>query len=85
MPLSPLEHDLLVCLLREVGRTWTFARIHRRVWGNDHLGGRDDVQSVVKRLRRKLHALSSPYGIHAVRGVGLRLVDHRFSGPRRMT
>jgi hypothetical protein len=84
VPLSPLEHDLLVCLLADPGRTWTFERIHQRVWGNDHLGGRDDVQSVVKRLRRKLRELGSPYGIHAVRGVGLRLVDHRFGGPHAL-
>lgn len=82
VPLSPLEHDLLLCLLDEPGRTWTFERIHRRVWGNDHLGARDDVQSVVKRLRRKLRELGSPYGIRAVRGVGLRLVDHRATGPQ---
>jgi hypothetical protein len=84
VPLSPLEHDLLVCLLGAPGRTWTFERIHQRVWGNDHLGGRDDVQSVVKRLRRKLRELGSPFGIHAVRGVGLRLVDHRFGGPHAL-
>lgn len=77
VPLSPLEHDLLVCLLDPPVRTWTFMALHRSVWGNDHLGGRDDVQSVVKRLRRKLRALSSPLGISAVRGIGLRIVDHR--------
>jgi DNA-binding winged helix-turn-helix (wHTH) protein len=81
VPLSPLEHDLLVCLLADSGRTWTFEHIHRQVWGNDHLGGRDDVQSVVKRLRRKFRELGSPCGIHAVRGIGLRLVGHAFGGP----
>ena len=73
--LSPLEHDLLVCLLEEVGHTVTFGELHRRVWGNDHLGDHSDVQSVVKRLRRKLADLQSPVQIQAVRGVGLRLVD----------
>jgi Transcriptional regulatory protein, C terminal len=82
VPLSPLEHDLLVCLLADSARTWTFEHIHRQVWGNDHLGGRDDVQSVVKRLRRKLRELGSPCGIHAVRGIGLRLVDERLGGVR---
>jgi len=75
--LSPLEHDLLLCLLDPPLRTWTFEILHRTVWGNDHLAGRDDVQSVVKRLRRKLRDVSSPLGIRAVRGVGLRIVDHR--------
>ena len=73
--LSPLEHDLLLCLVREFGHTIPFADLHRQVWGNDHLGDRSDVQSVVKRLRRKLSDLGSPFQIHAVRGVGLRLVD----------
>ena len=75
--LSPLEHDLLRCLLGDLGRTLTFERLHRQVWGNDHLGGRSDLQSVVKRLRRKLRELGSPLQIHAVRGVGLRLTDLR--------
>ena len=75
--LSPLEHDLLSCLLGDLGRTLTFERLHRQVWGNDHLGGRSDLQSVVKRLRRKLRDLGSPLQIHAVRGVGLRLTDLR--------
>lgn len=79
--LSPLEHDLLLCLLDPPLRTWTFALLHRTVWGNDHLAGRDDVQSVVKRLRRKLREVASPLGIRAVRGVGLRVVDHREPAP----
>jgi hypothetical protein len=72
--LSPLEHDLLLCLLEEVGRTWSFERLQRRVWGNDHLGGRSHLQAVVKRLRRKLTKLRAPLQIDAVRGVGLRLL-----------
>jgi hypothetical protein len=72
--LSPLEHDLIVCLLEDVGRTWAYDELHRRVWGNDHLGDRSDVQSVVKRLRHKLRRLDSPLHLDVVRGVGLRLV-----------
>lgn len=80
--LTPLEHDLLVCLLERVGHIETFESIQRSVWGNDHLGGRSHVQSVVKRLRRKLEDLDSPVQIEAVRGVGLRLIDVRDAGPR---
>ena len=54
-----------VCLLDDAGRTLTFADCTPRVWGNDHLGGRDDVQSVVKRLRRKLRDLGCPLRDHA--------------------
>ncbi|GAA5142013.1 hypothetical protein GCM10023340_04800 [Nocardioides marinquilinus] len=75
--LSPLEHDLIVCLLEDVGRTWAYDELHRRVWGNDHLGDRSDVQSVVKRLRHKLRRLDSPLHLDVVRGVGLRLVPRR--------
>lgn len=75
--LSPLEHDLLVYLLDEVGHVRPFADLQQRVWGNDHLGDRSHVQSVVKRLRRKLRDLDSPLEIDAVRGVGLRLLDTR--------
>ncbi|MET8311273.1 winged helix-turn-helix domain-containing protein [Micromonospora sp. NPDC005173] len=76
VPLSPLEHDLLrYLLLAQLGCTCTFESLHRAVWGNDHLGGRGDVWSVVKRLRRKLDELDCPLRIQAVRGVGLRLVD----------
>ncbi|MFE9653583.1 winged helix-turn-helix domain-containing protein [Micromonospora sp. NPDC006431] len=76
VPLSPLEHDLLrYLLLAQLGHTCTFESLHRAVWGNDHLGGRGDVWSVVKRLRRKLDELDCPLRIQAVRGVGLRLVD----------
>ncbi|SCF35057.1 Transcriptional regulatory protein, C terminal [Micromonospora viridifaciens] len=75
VPLSPLEHDLLRhLLLTQLGHTCTFESLHRAVWGNDHLGGRGNVRSVVKRLRRKLDELDCPLRIQAVRGVGLRLV-----------
>jgi hypothetical protein len=77
VPLSPLEYDLLSCLLGDVGHTFAFADLHTHVWGNAHLGDRSDVQSVVKRLRRKLRDLDCPLQIMAVRGVGLRLVDRR--------
>ena len=71
--LSPLEHDLLRCLVRDAGRTWPFEVLHREIWGTGHLGGLADVQSVVKRLRRKLRDLRCPVRISSVRGVGLRL------------
>ena len=75
VPLSRLEHDVLVHLVRQQGSTLTFERLHVAVWGSDHLGGGGDVQSVVKRLRRKLHELGSSLRILPVRGIGLRLVD----------
>jgi DNA-binding response OmpR family regulator len=52
-----------------------YAEVHQRVWGNSHLGGRGDVQSVVKRVRLKLEVIGSPLRLQVVRGVGLRLVE----------
>ncbi|WFE39392.1 winged helix-turn-helix domain-containing protein [Micromonospora sp. WMMD998] len=71
--LTPLEHDLLVCLVGTPGRVWTYARLHRAVWGNDHLGRGSDMHSVVRRIRHKLGRLDAAATIHAVRGVGFRL------------
>lgn len=72
--LTPLEHDLLVCLGAEPRHTWTHAALHEAVWNSNHNGGgRADIHSVVKRLRRKLAGLRAPVTIDAVRGVGFRL------------
>lgn len=72
--LSPLEHDLLVSLHEADGHIRTFAWLQSHVWHNDHQGSRSHVQSVVKRLRRKLGEVGSPVQIDGVRGVGLRLI-----------
>lgn len=71
--LTPLEHDLLMCLGSEPRRTWTHSALHQAVWNNGHGGGRADIHSVVKRLRRKLAEIGAPATIDAVRGVGFRL------------
>lgn len=73
--LTPLEHDLLVCLTGTPGEVWTYARLHRAVWGNDHLGRGSDVHSVVRRVRRKLGRLGAAPTIQSVRGVGFRLAS----------
>ncbi len=75
--LTPLEHDVMACLLPNIGRTWPYGALNRRVWGSDHQGGRGNVHSVVKRLRHKLDLLDSPLHLDVVRGVGLRLVPAR--------
>ncbi|MDO3705150.1 winged helix-turn-helix domain-containing protein [Micromonospora sp. C28SCA-DRY-2] len=75
--LTRLEHDLLSCLTTEPVRVWSYAELHRAVWRNEGLRRKADVQSVVKRLRRKLTELGTGVTIDTVRGVGLRLTDHR--------
>jgi hypothetical protein len=79
--LTPLEHDLLVCLGSEPRQTWTHAALHETVWNTRHAGGQADIHSVVKRLRRKLAALEAPATIEAVRGVGFRLEDRSDPAP----
>ncbi|RGC69305.1 Transcriptional regulatory protein SrrA [Micromonospora sp. MW-13] len=71
--LTPLEHDFLRCLVGTPGHMWSYQRLHREVWGTEHLGRRSDMHSVVRRIRRKLVRLGASATIHAVRGVGLRL------------
>ncbi|WP_435821027.1 winged helix-turn-helix domain-containing protein [Micromonospora musae] len=75
--LTRLEHDLLTCLRAAPVRVWSYAELHRSVWRDEGLERRADVQSLVKRLRRKLRELGTGVTIDAVRGVGLRLTDHR--------
>ncbi|MGC4812656.1 winged helix-turn-helix domain-containing protein [Micromonospora sp. DT228] len=75
--LTRLEHDLLICLTTEPVRVWSYADLHRSVWRDEGRERRADVQSLVKRLRRKLHELDTGASIEAVRGVGLRLTDRR--------
>ncbi|MET8255254.1 winged helix-turn-helix domain-containing protein [Micromonospora sp. NPDC005197] len=71
--LTRLEHDLLTCLITEPVRIWSYAELHRSVWHDEGRERRADVQSLVKRLRRKLRDLGAGATIEAVRGVGLRL------------
>ncbi|QGN48650.1 winged helix family transcriptional regulator [Micromonospora sp. WMMC415] len=71
--LTPLEHDLLLCLVGASGQVWTYERLHLEVWGNAHLGRGSDMHSVVRRVRRKLTRLGATATIDAVRGVGYRL------------
>ncbi|BCJ75412.1 hypothetical protein CS0771_49560 [Catellatospora sp. IY07-71] len=75
--LTRLELDLLTCLTTEPVRVWSYAELHEAVWHEEGRERRADVQSLVKRLRRKLHELGTGTTIDAVRGVGLRLSDRR--------
>jgi hypothetical protein len=76
VPLTRLEHDLLTCLNTPPLRVWTFDELHRAVWRGAG-SGVSDVQSLVKRLRRKLAGLGTTVTIAAVRGTGLRLTDQQ--------
>jgi DNA-binding response OmpR family regulator len=75
--LTRLELDLLTCLNSGPLRTWSFADLHRTVWRSAAAGSTGDVQSLVKRLRRKLDRLGTSVTVDAVRGAGFRLSDHQ--------
>ena len=81
--LTRLEHDLLTCLNMQPLRVWSHHELHQAVW-RGRGSGVSDVQSVVKRLRRKLSDLGTTVTITAVRnagravtGIRLRSVDER--------
>jgi Transcriptional regulatory protein, C terminal len=75
--LSRLELDLLASLSTRPLRVWSYRELHDSVWRDPGRHGTADVQSLVKRLRRKLRRLGTTVGIDAVRGTGFRLADRR--------
>ena len=79
--LTRLELDLLTSLSAEPLRVWTYRELHDAVWGGPARTGTADIQSLVKRLRRKLRRLGTTARIDAVRGTGFRLTDRRPPAP----
>ena len=72
--LTTHEFGVLVCLADPPGRVWTYRQLHDRAWEGAYLTGPAAVQSVIKRLRRKLRAANASLHVEAVRGLGFRLV-----------
>lgn len=75
--LTRLELDLLTSLNSRPLRVWSQRELHDAVWRDPTRHGDADVQSLVKRLRRKLERLGTTVGIDAVRGAGFRLAERR--------
>jgi DNA-binding response OmpR family regulator len=73
--LTRLEFDLLHHLLINRGRVLSRERLLEQAWGYDYVGDTRAVDSAVKRLRAKLHAVSPEADcIESVRGIGYRVV-----------
>ena len=73
--LTRLEFDLLCHLLANAGRVFYREQLLEQVWGYDFVGDTRAVDSLVKRLRAKIRAISgSADAIESVRGVGYRLI-----------
>lgn len=74
LSLTPKEFDLLQCLLRRPGKTFTRTELLDHIWGYDYFGDERTVDVHVKRLRKKLEAVSGERRyIVTVWGVGYRL------------
>jgi len=72
--LTPLEFDLLACLLREDGNVVGRDQLLREVWRVDFDPGTNVVDVHVYRLRRKLDDAEAGARLRTVRGRGYALV-----------
>ncbi len=71
--LSKLEFEVLNVLCQHAGRVVERSSLLRDVWGYDHAGGSNVVESVIVSLRRKLGSRATE--IETVRGVGYRFTS----------
>lgn len=71
VPLTPLEFEVVRCLLEQRGRPVSHADLVERVWGYQYTGESNVDAVVIRGLRAKLGARASL--IETVRGVGYRL------------
>ncbi len=71
--LSPKEFELLRCLLRRPGKTFTRTELLDQIWGYDYFGDERTVDVHVKRLRRKLKTVQADGYVCTVWGIGYRL------------
>ena len=71
--LSALEYELLLCLLRQKGRTVTRGQLLERIWDRNGSYVNDNTLTVtMKRLREKLH---QPACLKTIRSIGYRMED----------
>jgi two-component system, OmpR family, response regulator len=70
--LSPTEFRLLAFMMRNAGQVLTRAQLLESVWGWEHHGNAQVLETYVSYLRRKLDPLGPPL-IHTKRGVGYAL------------
>ena len=69
--LTPLEFELLACLMKARGRVLSRENLLRKVWGWKHINETRAVDSRIKRLRDKLESSGNdPKLIVTVRGRG---------------
>ena len=75
LELTPLEFDLLACLLSNPDQVFTREVLLQRVWGYHHPGDTKLVNVHMTRLRSKIEDdAESPQVIRTVRGVGYQAI-----------
>jgi DNA-binding response OmpR family regulator len=73
LDLTRIEFDLLLLLQRNAERVYTREQLLSQIWGYQFFGDARAVDSAIKRLRAKIHALDATAdGIVAVRGIGYK-------------
>jgi two-component system response regulator RegX3 len=71
------EFDLLVLLALHAGKALPRSIIMTKIWGGDYVGSTNTLDVHVKRLRKKVEALSAGHTIVTVRGFGYMLKAQR--------
>lgn len=81
LDLTPLEFDLLACLLSNPEQVFTREVLLERVWGYHHPGDTKLVNVHMTRLRSKIEDdAESPQVIRTVRGVGYQAIAPSLGG-----
>jgi len=76
LELTPLEFDLLACLISDPSQVFTREILLERVWGYHHPGDTKLVNVHMTRLRSKIEdEADNPQIIRTVRGVGYQAID----------
>ncbi len=70
--LPPKEFELLYLFTKNPGRVFTREEILEKIWGFSFVGGTRTVDEHVKRIRKKIEALSDYEFIQTVWGVGYK-------------
>jgi len=74
--LTPLEFDLLACLISAPGQVFSREVLLQKVWGYHHPGDTKLVNVHMTRLRQKIEDdAENPRVIRTVRGVGYQAID----------
>jgi len=73
VPLTNKEFELLVYLIKKMGKVCTRDAILSQIWGYEYFGGTRTVDVHIRSLRKKLFDEKSSYKITTMIGVGYKL------------